>query len=121
MHAPVAAPRTCLGTSLWCTSRRTRAPLHLGARVAASAQKAVSADDEDTPRASGSGSGVDFLGPIGMSLGPIGMSLGASQRRDSAAADAESVSAAEAVRLNALSTEEWRRTHVRDGACWLHT
>ena len=121
MHAPVAAPRTCLGTSLRCSSRRTRAPLRLGARVTASAQKADSAGDEDTPRASGSGSGVDFLGPIGMSLGPIGMSLGASQQRESAAADAESVSAAEAVRLNALSTEEWKRTHVRDGACGLHT
>jgi hypothetical protein len=54
-----------------------------------------------------------------MSLGPIGMSLGASQQRESAAGEGES--AAEAIRLNALSTEEWKRTHVRDGACGFHT
>lgn len=51
-----------------------------------------------------------------MSLGPIGMSLGASQQNGTTAAEAETA-AAEVVRLNALSTEEWKRTHVREGGC----
>jgi len=82
---------------------------------------------EEAHNGSGSG-GVgagDLLGPIGLSLGPIGMSLGASKQRNGAvSADQEAdneAAAAERVRLNALSTDEWKRTHVRPGALLEHT
>ena len=54
----------------------------------------------------------------GVTLGPIALSLGESAVRDRGGADeASDAAAAEAVRLNALSSNEWRQAHLRGGAC----
>ena len=51
----------------------------------------------------------------GVTLGPIALSLGESAVRERGGAD-EAHDEAEAVRLNALTSEEWRQAHLTDGA-----
>ena len=51
----------------------------------------------------------------GVTLGPIALSLGESAVRERGGTD-EAHDEAEAVRLNALTSEEWRQAHLRDGA-----
>jgi hypothetical protein len=64
--------------------------------------------------------GSRLAGAAGVSLGPIALSLGASVRdgapRAADADDADAAAAAEAVRLNSLSSQEWQQTFVRPGA-----
>jgi hypothetical protein len=51
----------------------------------------------------------------GVTLGPIALSLGESAVRERTDVE-QAHDEAEAVRLNALSSEEWRKAHLSDGA-----
>jgi hypothetical protein len=51
----------------------------------------------------------------GVTLGPIALSLGESAVRERDGAE-ETHDDAEAVRLNALTSEEWRKAHLSDGS-----
>jgi len=57
---------------------------------------------------------------LGVSMGPIALSLGSSAKSREMCFtdfDAAAPSGEEAVRLNSLSTEEWQRRFVSEGAC----
>jgi hypothetical protein len=63
------------------------------------------------------GAGSRLASAAGVTLGPIALSLGESAVRERGGVDeASDAAAAEAVRLNALSSQEWRQAHLRDGA-----
>jgi hypothetical protein len=112
MAAPVAWNATA--TPLSCLPSVGARRCAAAGRVRGALRVCCSASDKDAGGAAPEPGGVDFLGPIGMSLGPIGLSLGASSERGSAAGDEDGQGQAE--RLGSLSTEEWQRKYVRPGA-----
>ena len=61
------------------------------------------------------GVGSRLANATGVTLGPIALSLGESAVRERGGAD-EAHDKAEAVRLNALTSEDWRQAHLTDGA-----
>ena len=71
---------------------------------------------EAPPKGAISDVGSRVASAAGLSLGPIALSLGESAPAKAGASDDEHGDGAAAVRLNALTTEEWNRTHVREGA-----
>jgi hypothetical protein len=95
-----------------------------GAAASEGPSGAEAAASSAPPHSDGASSvGSRLAEAAGVSLGPIALSLGESARvtRPLGGGDAEeetaaAAAAAEAVRLNSLSSEEWRRTFVRPGA-----